>query len=719
MISYEFEDLFKQDSINKQWTITITDTSDGNRREVAVIHNEDMLDDSLKITETISTDGLNFGRCEPNKLEVTVYNVFGKLKGYELVAEVSLDGNEPFLIGTYTIESDTPTADRYHRKIEAYDFLYLINSSDVAPWYDGIQFPITIKNLRDNFFSYLGYEQIEVTLPNDDIQITKTVDSDGGVSGSSVISAICMTNGAFGHVTRDNKFRYILLNEIYPGQYPSDELYPSDSLYPADDVIDYAVPKDEWSNLTFDDFECQPIDGVYVLDSDGEIYASSGECKNAYELKQNFLLYEMENGQSEDNRIRKIRNSIVNTASGFIGRTFDSSNNIIFVTDYYGSPKNKKVNYCCIFVWDIYRMCNAPEYFYGGRKTASCTELLNYYRTYYPDRVHNNLSICKPGDLVFYQFDTDPNAEHVGIFDEASSATTFYAIEGNTSNKSSGGQTNAGYVMRKNRNVNKVLAFVNIGFPEDTVGPTTLQQVCDNLYSRIQGLSYRPFNIEMMANPCVEVGDRIRANSRDKIVYSYCLKRKMTGIQMIMDNMESEGVEYRDETLTASSDDLKRLTTKVRKDAEFNDVKLRTLEASTVSISSHLSAAEADITTLYASDVTINGRLDLTNATVEGLKADTITINNGLKTANKDIVTVTKKANDNAADIVAIKADYITSTTLKSEIGKIEMLETKAIVCDGGIFVNNGTVVVNDRAYATSTLTINGKSYNIVTWSDL
>ena len=56
-----------------------------------------------------------------------------------------------------------------------------------------------------------------------------------------------------------------------------------------------------------------------------------------------------------------------------------NSNNVIFNTDYYGEPVSGwEYPWCCAFVWDIFRMVGAPELFYGGDQTASCTTLMNY-----------------------------------------------------------------------------------------------------------------------------------------------------------------------------------------------------------------------------------------------------------------------------------------------------------------------------------------------------
>lgn len=60
-----------------------------------------------------------------------------------------------------------------------------------------------------------------------------------------------------------------------------------------------------------------------------------------------------------------------------------------------------------------------------------------------------------PGDLVLYQFDTDSNADHVGLFEKWTNKSRgdFTAIEGNTSSSS---DANGGRVERRNRNVSQV-----------------------------------------------------------------------------------------------------------------------------------------------------------------------------------------------------------------------------------------------------------------------
>ena len=76
MIDYINSDLFFQDSISKQWVIEVTKKVDNNTVTVTTFHNDDILNNSISLTESISSsDGLVFGRCESSRFEFTVYNV--------------------------------------------------------------------------------------------------------------------------------------------------------------------------------------------------------------------------------------------------------------------------------------------------------------------------------------------------------------------------------------------------------------------------------------------------------------------------------------------------------------------------------------------------------------------------------------------------------------------------------------------------------------------
>lgn len=68
--------------------------------------------------------------------------------------------------------------------------------------------------------------------------------------------------------------------------------------------------------------------------------------------------------------------------------------------------------------------------------------------------------------------------------------------------------------------------------------------IAENIYRKIKGVIYRPFNAECIGNPCLEVGDPLRFQTKYEIVESCVLKRKFKGIQAPRDTYEADGQEY-------------------------------------------------------------------------------------------------------------------------------------------------------------------------------
>jgi hypothetical protein len=69
----------------------------------------------------------------------------------------------------------------------------------------------------------------------------------------------------------------------------------------------------------------------------------------------------------------------------------------------------------------------------------------------------------RKGDLVLFQFDNDPQPDHVAIFEDwISRDTSFSTVEGNTSSDARGSQSNGGCVARRTRYPRNVIAFVRV-----------------------------------------------------------------------------------------------------------------------------------------------------------------------------------------------------------------------------------------------------------------
>lgn len=132
-----------------------------------------------------------------------------------------------------------------------------------------------------------------------------------------------------------------------------------------------------------------------------------------------------------------------------------NSNNIKYNTEYYGKQvSGSSYSWCCVFIWWLFKQCDLSEYFYDNKKCASCTDLMNYYK-------RNGKIITKdykPGDIIFFQFDKDSYADHMGIV-ESSTSSTVTCIEGNTSSTS---EDDGGCVMRRTRKLSLVMCGARI-----------------------------------------------------------------------------------------------------------------------------------------------------------------------------------------------------------------------------------------------------------------
>lgn len=285
MIDSPYASLFYRDSVKKEWKITCEDV---------VYDNSSIEKNSISIAESLcSTERLTFGRCEASTIEFTLRGVTESMKGKDIAVSVVLDGLDEYemQVGTYKIEKDVPSADRKYRQITAHDKLYTVNNFDATSWYNGLTFPISIKNFRDSFFAIeeFGIEQETIDLPNDSVMLNKTI-TYGSISGAAIVAAICEANGCFGHMGRDGLFNYIFLGEIVEGLYPKNDLYPSDDLYPKDEIIGIALNRSNYISIDYEDFKCKAIDKICIEDSNGSVAATYGDGDNIYYM-DNPLLY--------------------------------------------------------------------------------------------------------------------------------------------------------------------------------------------------------------------------------------------------------------------------------------------------------------------------------------------------------------------------------------------------------------------------------------------
>ena len=286
MIDYKYSNLFlSENSVDKQLKIV---SSDGIEITNDILHSE-----NFTLEESLCSDSeLKIGSCEASSIKFRVSNIVSSLLGKTLTVSTTLEGgeDEPFQIGTYKVYTDKPTADRSYRDITAYDCMYEIINSDVTDWYNGLSFPMTIKALRDSFFSYLGVECVEDTLLNDDVVVQKGLDVTS-ISGKTVVTAICEINGVFGHINRYGKFEFIKITETVDTLLPANDLYPANDIFPSETNAYNVTGK--YISCDYEDFTSQKITGVRIRQSSDETDVGTfiGAEGNIYTIQDNFLVY--------------------------------------------------------------------------------------------------------------------------------------------------------------------------------------------------------------------------------------------------------------------------------------------------------------------------------------------------------------------------------------------------------------------------------------------
>lgn len=322
MIDYIHKDLYWKDSIDKQLKIEL---EDGTILDNSMIYSEEFeLEESL-----CSDDELRFGACEASCVKFRIFSIPNRLVGQKITIGEVLGGqtDSPMQIGKYKIASAKPTADRDFIDTVAYDSMYDIIHSDVAAWYnnqfkattstttdeDGNETTVvtysttTLKKFRDSFFLHFGIDQVDVTLPNDGMVVSKTIEivpnEDGTIgetlSGSTVIEAICELNGCFGHINRDGKFEYVTLKQISKELFPADDLFPRNDLYPASDNTGVVIYNWQYEATEYEDFDVQPITQVQIIQEDNDIGMMVGTDGNKYVVNSNFLTYSLSDEELE------------------------------------------------------------------------------------------------------------------------------------------------------------------------------------------------------------------------------------------------------------------------------------------------------------------------------------------------------------------------------------------------------------------------------------
>lgn len=278
-----------------------------------VIDNKQVLTEALTITESLcESDDLKFGECNASQFEITVADVLIDLSGKEFIFTIEVGGYE-MAMGIYRVESFVRLeSDRRKKKITAYNRMRRFQT-DVTAWYQGLNFPMTLKSLRDSLCGHIGIEQVDTSLPLDNMLISKTIKPEQ-LSGLKVLQAICEINGCFGQIDKTGRVKYVSLENA--SLFPSEDLFPDDNLFPSQMSQGETLSFYKQSETSYEDYTVRPIDKVQIRQEEGDIGGwSHEEGTNCYVVQGNFLAY----GKSSE-ELDRIADVIYDQISGRLYR---------------------------------------------------------------------------------------------------------------------------------------------------------------------------------------------------------------------------------------------------------------------------------------------------------------------------------------------------------------------------------------------------------------
>lgn len=298
-VSTRIKAAFRNDSMLKHYKLQFVN------EEAKDIYNDSITEESMEIIENLcSEEQLHYGRCEACSCEFEMLNLYESLNGcvFDLYLQLGDYDDEIFTVGRYIIEGETVSNDKKVTGITAYDIMYYLRDLDVTYWYyNELSFPMTLKQIRDSLFEYIGQAQETIELINDDIIMQNgPLDGENYVTFATIMESICEVDGVFGHIGRDGEFKYVSLisqevEETYPGEdtYPSSETFPSSIRSTSYDYGQHLVKYDMW----WENYKCKMIDRVQLRNKTGAAvveYALPGkeEGTNIYVIQNNWCVWE-------------------------------------------------------------------------------------------------------------------------------------------------------------------------------------------------------------------------------------------------------------------------------------------------------------------------------------------------------------------------------------------------------------------------------------------
>lgn len=228
---------------------------------------------SLYLEEILMDGGLNFGECNANRLEFSIYGI-GDVSNERIVVYQTDDSARYPVFDGY-VDSCKLDNFGYFRKIVAYDAIQYKGSLSIANWWVAFwaeRDSATLKEIRESVCDYLEIPyDADTELFNDDLVVIKTVAA-ANMQFRDLMRMICELQLCFPNINRSGQMEYVVLDNT-----------PKDikGLY-------------ETGNSEFEDYVTAVIDDVQITDADNVIHSLTENARNPYSINGNIFLYSFE-----------------------------------------------------------------------------------------------------------------------------------------------------------------------------------------------------------------------------------------------------------------------------------------------------------------------------------------------------------------------------------------------------------------------------------------
>lgn len=209
-------------------------------------------------------------------------------------------------------------------------------------------------------------------------------------------------------------------------------------------------------------------------------------------------------------------------------------------------------------------------------------------------------------------------------------------------------------------------------------GSEELKGIASNVYKKITKIIYRPFSADCKGNPCLEVGDAVRLSTKYELIESYILKRTISGIQALRDDIESTGEEYRSTQVNSvhkSIIQLKGKTNVLTRTIEETNSKITDVESG---LSSEIKQTATDIRTEVKN--TADGLSSSIKQTANSIRSEVSDSVNNLSSSiqqnTKSITSEVKRASEAEGSLstkITQTAESITSEVKRAKQSEEEL----------------------------------------------